>query len=710
MNYELLRSKIALERPDIDLAEFDRAYQYAKDAHGDQTRYSGEPYIIHPVGATEILLQLSPDLATIQACLMHDVTEDTDRTIEDVEKAFGPDVARLVQGCEKLSVVKIAKEDVEHEKWRSMFLAMASDIRIVFIKLADRLHNMRTLEHVPPHKQARIARETLEVHAAIAARLGMYEIKSELQDLCFKHLYPDDFATLSEHVSELKDKSEECMAFAMSQLEQLLMREGVNFVEVEGRFKHLWSIHEKMGSKGAVDLNKIFDLFAVRIILPDDVREGSEQVGHLYSTLGLLHQNFLPLQDRFKDYVAVPKPNGYRSLHTTVLGMGGDLYTEPTEIQLRTMNMHREAEIGVASHSEYKLGKTLQSGVDPKRHMALYESLEKIQSLVERKPELEGMVRKWVENYQYLKSEDRQATVNMLITEGISEEDVQNVQKARSSHLVVLQPSIERQLAWLRGLADQSEAALEMDLFPDQIFVLTPKRAVIQLSRGATPVDFAYAIHTEVGNKMTHAKVNGRIVPLDYELRNGEMVEVITRNDAHPSRYWLSLAKTSGARTKIKNWFHREDFEANVTAGRDLVNRQLQLLGHPQLDEKLSLLKEYAGKSRSADEREQILEAVGLGSTTANHVVRTLFPQIEERKESVKEEKGFTAEQLSEHVLITGEEDLPVVLSACCKPRPPHAIIGYVTRGRSIRVHHQSCRELGGLEGERFVSAHWKER
>ena len=633
MEYLVLREAILQTRPELPIEEVDRAYVFAKQAHEGQTRYSGEPYILHPVAATHHLLRLHPDLASIQACLMHDVTEDTPVKIERIEKEFGKEVATLVLGLEKLAVVKTRGAGQQDEKWQKMFLAMAKDLRIVFIKLSDRLHNMQTLAHVPREKQERIARETLGVHAAIASRLGIYDFKSELEDLAFEYLYPLEHAKLALQVKAQRAKSQETMEFAMSQVEQLLAREALPIADVQGRFKHLYSIFQKMQRKGQEDLNDIYDVFALRVILKDQIKDGQGQIAHLYGTLGILHANFLPLQDRFKDYVAVPKPNGYRSLHTTVFGLGGVLSDEPMEVQIRTESMHREAEIGIASHAVYKLG-------------------------AQQKEVFSG---------------------------------------------------VKAQMNWLKSLAEQEPGSMELDLYPENIFVLTPRHEVVELPRGATPIDFAYSIHSDLGNKLAHAKANGKVVPLDYQLKNGQMVEVGTRNNATPSRYWIGLVKTGSARMKIKNWFNRQDKESNTVLGRNLVNEQLALFEKPLLDDKFALLKNYAGKTRTFQDREQLLELVGLGTMSAAQMVKTLHPEIHESEFSERPAKEpLEGLALTEQVLVTGEENLPVVFSACCKPKSPDAIIGYVTRGHSIRIHRQSCRELAGLEGERFVSVLWK--
>jgi GTP pyrophosphokinase len=706
MIYSALRSELQKQRPDLDLEAVDRAYEFAKKAHGDQLRYSGEPYILHPVEVARNLLALNPDLAAMQAALLHDVTEDTTVPLSAIEAEFGEEVAGLVQGLEKLAVVKLRSEDPQEEKWKKMFLAMAKDIRIVFIKLADRLHNMRTLQFVPEHKRQRIARETLAVHAAIASRMGIYQFKSELEDLCFQYLYPEDFKELSDRLAVHQARSEECMSYATSQVEQLLVREGVRVEKVDGRFKHLWSIYQKLQKKDVRELSEIYDLFAVRVLLPDDLKDDKEDTAHLYSVLGLLHGEYLPMQERFKDYVMAPKPNGYRSLHTTLLGLGGTIYDEPTEVQIRTVGMHKEAEIGVASHWTYKLGKKNRP-MDLKLQRTLETALQKVQALVDREPDLLAEVKPWVEDFQHLKVTERKRVEALLEEKGLEREDLDAIRKGRSNQALSLSPNLDEQLAWLRGLA-RAKPKSAIDLYPDKIFVLTPHEKVVELPKGANPIDFAYMVHTEVGNKMVNAKVNGRIVPIDYELQNGEVVEIVTRSNAKPNRYWVSLAKTASARSKIKNWFNKEDKEVNVAAGREMVNKELQNLNKGTLDEKLTLFKNYAGKSRTLAEREQLLENVGLGNVSPFHLVKTVFPD-DTAQEKKKGEIIIPAEYTGE-VLVTGEEDLPVVLSACCKPRPPHTILGYVTKGQYIRIHRKDCRELAGLDEARFVKSHWKVR
>lgn len=698
MIYEDLRSLILQTRPDIDIKEVDRAYSFADKAHRGQLRYSGGPYIDHLVESANILMKFEPDLLSIQACLLYDVLEETDISRQMIAEHFGEDLANLLGSMKNLAIVKLRIDDINTEKWKGLFLAMAKDIRVVFVKLSARLHNMRTLEFVPEEKRERIARETLLLHAAIASRLGMYQVKSELEDLCFKYLYPEHYEKLSQQLSNIHEKSEEYMDYATAQVEELLRNEEVDFLEVRGRMKHRWSIYQKMVKKGSFDLSDVHDLFALRIILPDKFRHDKEDISHLYSTLGILHGYYIPMQDRFKDYIALPKPNGYRSLHTTVLGVGGDLYEDPTEIQIRTKLMHDESEYGIASHWSYK-----ERLNNAKRSYALNEAMKEIRSLVKKNPKIENEVRDWIEKYQQMKFEDRKRIESILLDLGIDEKKLSDIRKARAHGPLILYGDQERHMAWLRGLA--AHADREIDISPDKIFVLTPRKDVMELPKGATPIDFAFMVHSDVGDKCAGAKVNGKIVPLDYELQNGDLVEIVTRSNATPNRYWLSIAKTAAARSKIKNWLNRQDKDANVRLGRDLLNKELDTLTREKLDDKLSLLKDYGGKPRTMAEREELLEAVGLGSVSASTIVHSLFYVAEEKEdlEDIPVSLEFNAE-----VLVTGESNLPVVFAACCKPKAPQGIIAYVTRGNTIRIHKQSCRELAGLEGERFISAHWK--
>lgn len=704
-SYELLRERLDRERPDLDLDLLDRTFAFAEKAHRGQKRYSGEPYIEHPIAVANILLDLNPDVVSLQAALLHDVTEDTEYKLPAVKKEFGPEVARLVSGLEKLSIVKVPGATKKHETWNKLFLSMAEDIRIVFIKLSDRLHNLRTLQYVPQEKQARIAEESLMIHAAIASRLGIYQFKSEIEDLCFRYLDPQKYEELSKEFERYKKKAQPVISQAKKELQKLLQESQIPFEKIEGRFKHLYSIYQKMQKKEAEALANIYDLFALRIILPDETP-------HLYSVLGLLHGHYLPLQDRFKDYIAVPKPNGYRSLHTTVLGLGGEDNEQPMEIQIRTLAMHQEAELGVASHHLYKAGERLTQK-EAKMRREAERILSTIHEFLNQYPDKKVDLLEWTERYQQMSLERRKEIENWLLEWGMPQEDLISLRRARSRGPLQFQGQLDQQRAWLKGLAGSSLAQMDLDLYPNQIFVLTPHRDVLELPKGATPLDFAYNIHSELGHHAVFAKVNGRIVPLEYELQNGDIVEIGSRSNAVPRRYWLSFVKTNSAKSKIKNWLNRQERERFIKIGRDLLNTQLNAIGKPPLDERLSLLKDYGAENRDLSAREELLETIGNGALSPVLVVKSLFPEEETRVEekAKKVPSGVPNEMMSprsDEVLITGEENLPVQLSSCCRPRPPEPIIGFVTRGHAIRIHRQSCSELSGLDGIRFVSAHWK--
>ncbi|MEK7145573.1 MAG: TGS domain-containing protein [Patescibacteria group bacterium] len=432
----------------------------------------------------------------------------------------------------------------------------------------------------------------------------------------------------------------------------VLKSKNVRALKVEGRMKHTWSIFQKMQKKGTENLEDIYDLFAVRVILPAQFSENGEEISHLYSTLGLIHSAYIPMQDRFKDYLAVPKPNGYRSLHSTVLGLGGEQQEQAVEIQLRSERMHEEAEIGVASHTSYKTGKARK--IDLAKSQALEEAMTVVQEVLQKNPDISEDVKQWIENYQLMTIEDRKKGEALLSEHGISEEHLKAIRKGRSMGMLSMQPTLEKQLAWLRDLASKAEGDPQLELFADKIFVLTPARDILELTRGATALDFAYAVHTDVGHRCVLAKVNGRVVPLDYELHNGEQVEIMTRSNSEPKTSWISLVKTSEAKNKIKAWFNKKNINLDTKAipVAPTLNSEL-----PVPEKKVTPFKKGENKGR---------------------------------------------------ILVTGEEDLPVIFSACCKPAAPAPVIGYVTRGKSIRIHRQNCRELQGLEGQRFVSAHWE--
>lgn len=706
--------------PSLNEERVQRAYAFAAKAHESQVRFSGEPYITHPLEAAAILLSLKPDEDTLVAMLLHDVTRDAGVPLRDVEKAFGPTVAHLVNGTTKLSLVKVRNDQAEIESWRRMFLAMAKDLRVIFIKLAERLHNMRTLEFVAHEKQQRIAQETLRLYAPIASRLGIYSLKSELEDLAFKFLYPKEHAMIKEQVDEYGELSHRCIEESARSLEQLLGEEDIK-ASVSFRVKHLYSIYKKLRKKNASRIDDVHDLFAMRVVMPDQHREGREFLGHCYTMLGVLHNRWEPMANRFKDYIAVPKPNGYRSLHTTVFGILPDRPSQPVEVQIRTDSMHRESEYGLASHWWYedsRRASTQLKRADIEKIMNKRKLLSQFYALLDRFPERRTELQRFLSPAgDSMSLNERSEFIEFLVTHGFELDDIDRLRDAMDSGPRSAQATFfEYQIDWLYGLQQLAEelsrdanvSGASVNLFSDRIFVLTPEGDVKDLPVGATPVDFAYAIHSDVGNRCHQAKVNGRIVSLDYELNSGDIVDIISRKEPQPNRYWLSFAKTSQARNKIKSWFRTQDREKNVKSGREMLNKELKRFGKPLLGPAYRLLANYGGKSLDLDRRENIVEAVGEGTLTVNNVVRTLFQdQWQGDKEKIPAEFSLPDLIDKTEILITGENKLPVVLAACCKPKFPISIVGYVTRGKNIRVHVEGCRELRDIEPERLFEAAW---
>ncbi len=696
------------------------AYSLAKKAHAGQVRYSGDPYVSHVLETARLLIPLKPDEDTLLAALLHDVPEDTRHSLSDIEKQFGKGVADLVKGIGKLSLVRVQQGQPEVESWRKMFLAMAKDLRVIFIKLADRLHNMQTLEFVAKEKQQRIAEETLRVYAPIASRLGIYAMKGPLEDLCFKHLYPKDYANLKSQVEAHGRLTPQYIEEAQVILQKFLEDEGIEG-EVSGRVKHLYSIYQKLKRKNLNSIDNIYDLFAMRIVLPEQHREGKEFVGHCYTTLGAIHNSWTPMAGRFKDYIAVPKINGYRSLHTTVIGKAV-LKNEPVELQIRTQSMNREAEYGIASHWWYKDSPEALSFSRHDLQNILYERrlLKRFHKLLDKSPGKRSQFEKALaKDSNFNKSLEK-----FLKDGGFSLMEIEDLKLAlspstseRSENLKMFRHHVD----WLYGLEqlqeDLQQAPNEIDMmgvnvFEDRIFVLTPQGDVKDLPKGATPVDFAYAIHSDVGNRCHQAKINGNIVSLDHKLQSGDVVEVLTRKHPNPNRYWLSFVKTAQARTRIKAWFRTQDREKNIKLGRELINKELKRLNKPLLGPNCGLLKNYGGKRHSMADRENMIELIGNGSMHVGGLIRNLFSEKEIMAEAPErqfelEDAALEDEEPQERVLITGESDLPITLSACCKPRFPHSIVGYVTRGNSIRVHKKNCFQLKKVESDRLLEATW---
>lgn len=639
IDFQELCNKIKNYSPNVDLTKLTMAYELACKAHEGQLRNSGEPYIIHPLNVAYILAELEMDITSIIAAVLHDVVEDTSCTIEEVKQKFGSDVALLVDGVTKLEKIPLtSKKEQQVENLRKMFLSMAKDIRVIMIKLADRLHNMRTLKYKPEDKQVETATETMEIYAPLAHRLGISKIKWELEDLALRYLDPKGYYDL---VDKISIKRREREAFIIEIIDTLRVKTneiGVEDASIDGRAKHFYSIYRKMTEQNKT-IDQIYDLFAVRVIV--------SSVKDCYAVLGTVHELFKPIPGRFKDYIAMPKPNMYQSLHTTVIGPLG----YPFEVQIRTWEMHRIAEVGIAAHWKYK--------------------------------------------------------------EGSSNNDIDN------------------KLQWLRQLldwqkemrdADEFMENLKIDLFTDEVFVFTPKGDVISLSAGSTPIDFAYYIHSAVGNKMMGAKVNGRIVNLDYELKNGDIVEVLTSASVHgPSRDWLKIAKTSQARNKINQWLKKVKREENIIKGKDMVEKELKKQGFTYSQLFRPEWLEPILKKQTFNSIDDLYSSIGFGAVTANKVISRLK---EEFKKTLKPDEllqYFNENELAGRqerkkqrvpengIIVKGIENCLVRLSKCCNPLPGDEIIGYITRGRGVSVHRSDCTNvINGLStDQRLIEVAW---
>ncbi len=635
MGLEKLIKNIQVYNPDADVALIKKAYEFAENAHSGQFRNSGETFFLHPYEVAQILTLLELDVTTIAAGLLHDVLEDTPVTHEKLVAEFGEEIAALVDGVTKLSKIAFkSKEERQIESLRKMFLAMAQDIRVVLIRLADRLHNMRTLRHMPVVKQKKIAGETLEIYSPLAHRLGMWRIKWELEDLAFRYIEPTEYYRLAHKVSKQRREREGYIEDVRKALADRLEEMGIE-AEIQGRPKHFYSIYQKMKEQGK-SFEEIYDLIAIRVIV-DTIKD-------CYAVLGTVHTLWKPLPGRFKDYIAMPKSNMYQSLHTTVIGPHGD----PFEIQIRTWDMHRTAEYGIAAHWKYKEG-----------------------------------------------------------AQGNSE--------------------FEAKIAWLRQLLewqremkdiDDFMETLKIDLFEDEVFVFTPKGDVKNLPAGSTPVDFAYAVHTDIGHKCVGAKVNGAIIPLDQPLKNGDIVEILTsRNDKGPSRDWLNFIKTSKAKGRIRQWFKDQRRDESIQKGKELIEREIHKY-FPENRDALDIegLNEAAGKFgfTAADD---LLAAMGYGKVPVAQVVTKLFPEkVRELKSDKKPVPPSSSLNLGrtmgKGIRVKGVDNLMVRLSHCCNPVPGDEIIGYITRGRGVSVHRKDCSNASSLmeDKERLIEVEWDQR
>ena len=640
--------KIKKYAPNADVTPVIKAYELAKSAHAGVFRKSGEPYIIHPIAVANILADLELDMEVIAAGLLHDVVEDTPYTYEDIKELFGKDIADLVDGVTKLGKIKYqTKEESQAENLRKMFLAMAKDIRVILIKLADRLHNMRTLKYMPEEKAKYKAKETLEIYGGIAHRIGISKIKWELEDLALKYIDPEGYRELAEKITMKRSQRQEYIDKIVRLLQDKFKEVDID-CEVSGRPKHFYSIYKKMKKKHKT-FEEIYDLTAVRIIV--------NTVKDCYAVLGMVHTMWIPMPGRFKDYIAMPKPNLYQSLHTTVIGPDG----EPVEIQIRTHEMHEIAENGIAAHWKYKEGIT--GSHDAKMEQKL----------------------KW----------------------------------------------LRQMMEWEKDVQDPHEFldALKDDVFNSQVYVFTPKGDVIELPAGSTPIDFAYRVHTNVGNKCTGAKINGKIVPINYKLQNGEIVEVITSaNSPGPSRDWLSIVQTPTARNRIRQWFKKERREENVERGTDILEKEFKRYNIPYKNASIQKFLTQVAKKFNQPSLEDLIATIGYGGIATSQVmpkVRDFYNkevnrQEKEKRMQEKEDKikqNFDEQEYAKKrkkkdngITVKGLDNILVRFAKCCNPLPGDDIIGYITKGRGVAIHRKDCPNIK-LDDEflknRLVEVEW---
>ncbi|MCI6811592.1 MAG: bifunctional (p)ppGpp synthetase/guanosine-3',5'-bis(diphosphate) 3'-pyrophosphohydrolase [Lachnospiraceae bacterium] len=652
--YQDLILRVKRYHPSDDFSLIEKAFRIAEKAHEKQTRKSGEPYIIHPLYVAIILADLELDKETIVAGLLHDVVEDTIMTDEQIKEEFGEDVALLVDGVTKLQNLKMSdsgdksqdKLEIQAENLRKMFLAMAKDIRVILIKLADRLHNMRTLKHMPAEKQQRIARETLDIYCPIAQRLGISKIKVELDDLSLKYLEPEVYYDLVDKIAVRKDVREAYIQSIVDEVSEHIQAAGIK-AQIDGRIKHFFSIYKKMKNQGKT-IDQIYDLFAVRIIV-DTIRD-------CYACLGVIHEMYKPIPGRFKDYIAMPKANMYQSLHTTLIGTSG----QPFEVQIRTFEMHKAAEYGIAAHWKYK-----------------------------------------------------------------EASDGKKVELQEEEKLVWLRQILE----WQRDMSDNREfmklLKSDLDLFSDSVYCFTPTGDVKNLPAGSTPVDFAYSIHSAVGNKMIGARVNGKLVTIDYQINNGDRIEIITsQNSKGPSRDWLNIVKSTQAKNKINQWFKAEFKEENIVKGKELLANYCRSKGivlsnimRPEYME--GIMKKYGFRNWDA-----VLAAVGHGGLKEGQIINKMVELYErEHRQALSNSEVLASiaensqnrinhQKSKSGIIVKGIDDVAVRFSKCCSPVPGDEIVGFVTRGRGVSIHRTDCvnmLNLSAMDRERLIDAEWQQ-
>ncbi|MBQ7718803.1 MAG: bifunctional (p)ppGpp synthetase/guanosine-3',5'-bis(diphosphate) 3'-pyrophosphohydrolase [Clostridia bacterium] len=627
--YEGLVEKIKAYGPNADFDKLQRAYEFARELHRDQKRVSGEPYITHPLEVAHILADLQMDSSAVIAAILHDVVEDTSCTLQEISDQFGAEVAMLVDGVTKLDLIQFTnKEEQQIESLRKMFLAMAKDVRVILIKLADRLHNMRTLRNIPPEKQRIKARETLEVYAPLAHRLGIQSIKSELEDMSLRYLDSVAYYEIAENIKQKKTAREKYIDDIVAVLKEKLDAIGIE-ATVYGRAKNIYSIYRKMYTQNK-SIDEIYDLFAVRVIV--------NTINECYAVLGMVHEMYMPMPGRFKDYIAMPKPNMYRSLHSTVIGPEG----KPCEIQIRTHEMHQTAELGIAAHWRYKEG---------------------------------GKIDKTDQNIAWIRQ------------------------------LLDIQKDLDN--------AEDFMETLKIDLFADEVFVFTPRGDVINLPAGSTPIDFAFAIHSAIGCKMQGARVNSKIVPIDYKLKTGDIVEIITSPNVHgPSRDWLAICKTSQAKSKINQWFKKENREKNIEIGRESIEKEAKKLGIPlQTLMKKEYLEQYLRRFGYAN-LDDLYAAIGFGSVQASKVASKLK---EYNRELTSQESELVLDAPPKpapgsNIAVKGIDNCLVRVSRCCTPLPGDEIVGFITKGRGVSVHRKDCVNLQNLPDKakaRLIECVW---